>query len=54
MRKTAVALKKAELEELRIAQIKLSNNAKIFANEHYDYHKHFSKLENIMQMIQRK
>ena len=35
-------------EELRI---KLSNNAKIFANEHYDYHKHFSKLENIMQKL---
>lgn len=35
-------------EELRI---KLSNNAKIFANEEYSYQKHFSKLTNILQKL---
>ena len=35
-------------EEFRV---KLSNNAKIFANEHYDYQKHFSRLESIIQKL---
>ena len=35
-------------EELRI---KLSNNAKIFASEHYDYQRHFSKLKSIIQKL---
>jgi glycosyltransferase involved in cell wall biosynthesis len=35
-------------EEFRV---KLSNNAKIFANKHYDYQKHFSRLESIIQKL---
>ena len=37
-----------ESEDLRI---KLSNNAKIFANEHYNYQKHFTKLTDIIQRL---
>ncbi len=37
-----------ESEELRI---KLSNNAKIFASEHYDYEKHFARLRSIIQKL---
>ena len=37
-----------ESEELRI---KLSNNAKIFASEEYNYEKHFSKLTTILQKL---
>jgi len=35
-------------EELRI---KLSNNAKIFASEHYDYDKYLSKMKSIIQKL---